>query len=109
NEQIRNAYKIDHTLVKVNTSNMVTYKSNQYSVQSWYIGKIVSIQVYDNYLHVYYSTKLIVQHEIRQKKLKYKQKQYVDTLYHHLTFKDDNEELALKNLEAIDEVYGIEQ
>lgn len=42
NEQIRNAYKINHTLVKVNTSNMVTYKSNQYSVPSGYIGKIVS-------------------------------------------------------------------
>lgn len=69
----------------------------------------VSLQVYDNYLHVYYSTKLIVQHEIRQKKLNYKQEHYVDILSHHLPFKDDIEELALKNLEAIDEVYGIEQ
>src|SRR5690625_7957505 len=30
--QIRETYKINHTLVKVNPSNMITYKSNQYSV-----------------------------------------------------------------------------
>src|SRR5699024_7148391 len=104
-QQIRNAYKIDHTLVKVNTSNMVTYKSNQYSIPSGYVGKIVSIQVYDNHLHVYYSTDLLVQHEIRQRKLNYKQEHYVDALSNHLPHRQDIEELALKNLAAIHDVY----
>jgi len=37
-KQIRDTYKINHTLVKVNPSNMITYKSNQYSVPAGYIG-----------------------------------------------------------------------
>jgi hypothetical protein len=30
-EKVRDSYRIKHTLVKVNASNMITYKSNQYS------------------------------------------------------------------------------
>jgi|SRR5690625_521023 len=105
NRQIRETYKINHTLVKVNPSNMITYKSNQYSVPAGYIGKQVSIQVYDNYIYVYYSMNLIVQHEIRQKKLNYKQEHYTDALLKRLPYKDDIESLALKNLAAIDGVY----
>lgn len=104
-KQIRDAYKINHTLVKVNSSNMITYKSNQYSVPAGYVGKMLSLQVYDNHLYVYYSTALIVQHEIRQKKLNYKQEHYVEALANQLPYKEDIEELALKNLAAIDEVY----
>lgn len=104
-KQVREAYKINHTLVKVNPSNMISYKSNQYSVPAGYIGKVVSLQVYDNHIHVYHSTELIVQHEIRQRKLNYKQEHYKDALANQLPYTDDIEELALKNLEAIDEVY----
>lgn len=46
-KQIRDAYKINHTLVKINSSNMLSYKSNQYSVPSGFIGKRVSLQIYD--------------------------------------------------------------
>lgn len=108
-KQIREAYKINHTLVKVNRSNMITYKSNQYSVPAGYIGKTVSLQVYDNHIHVYYSTELIVQHEIQQRKLNYKQEHYIETLSKQLPYTNEIEELALKNLEAINEVYDNEQ
>lgn len=107
-KRIRDAYKISHTLVKVNTANMFTYKSNQYSVPAGYVGKILSLQVYDNHLFVYYSTDLIVQHEIRQRKLNYKQEHYVEALANQLPYKEDIEDLALKNLMAIDEVYSNE-
>ena len=107
-KQIRDAYKINHTLVKVNSSNMITYKSNQYSVPAGYIGKTVSLQVYENYIHVYYSTDLIVRHEIRQRKLNYKKEHYIETLTKQLPYTDDIEELALKNLAAINEVYSHE-
>lgn len=107
-KQIRDAYKINHTLVKVNPSNMITYKSNQYSVPAGYIGKQVSLQVYDNHIHVYYNTVLIVQHKIRQRKLNYKEKHYMEALANQLPYKDDIEALALNNLAAIDEVYGNE-
>lgn len=59
---------------------MITYKYNQYSVAAGYIGKQVSLQVYDNHIYVYYSTNLIVQHQIRQRKLNYKQEHYVESL-----------------------------
>src|SRR5690625_4577519 len=108
-KQIRDAYKINHTLVKVNRSNMITYKSNQYSVPAGYIGKTVSLQVYDNHIHVYYSTELIVRHEIQQRKLNYKQEHYIETLSKQLPYTNEIEELALKNLEAINEVYDDEQ
>lgn len=108
-KQIREAYKINHTLVKVNRSNMITYKSNQYSVPAGYIGKTVSLQVYDNHIHVYYSTELIVRHEIQQRKLNYKQEHYIETLSKQLPYTNEIEELALKNLKAINEVYDNEQ
>jgi transposase len=107
-KRIRDAYRISHTLVKVNTANMFTFKSNQYSVPAGYIGKTLSLQVYDNRLFVYYSTDLIVQHEIRQRKLNYKREHYVEAMANQLPYKEDIEELALKNLAAIDEVYGNE-
>src|SRR5690625_6077400 len=93
-KQIRDAYKTTHTLVKVNPSNMITYKSNQYSVRAGYIGKQVSLQVYDNHIYVYYSMNLIVQHEIRQRKLNYKQEHYTEALAKQLPYKDDIEKLA---------------
>jgi len=38
-KKIRDFYKIDHIPVKVNTSNMISFKSNMYSVPPGYTGK----------------------------------------------------------------------
>lgn len=105
NRNIRDLYKIDHTLVKVNTSNMFSFKSNMYSVPPGYIGKTVGLQVYDNQIHVYYNTDLIAVHPISGQKMNFKHEHYVETLSNHLPYKDDIDELALKNLSAINEVY----
>ncbi|WP_079708716.1 IS21 family transposase [Paraliobacillus ryukyuensis] len=104
-ERIRDAYKITHTQVLVNPSNMITYKSNQYSVPSGYIRKILRLQVYDNHIFVYYNTNLIVRHPIKTSKINYKPEHYVDTLARGLPSSTNIEELARKNLEAINEVY----
>ncbi|MGE6261372.1 IS21 family transposase [Heyndrickxia sporothermodurans] len=104
-ERIRDFYKIDHKLVKVNTSNMITYKSNQYSVPPGYIGKTLSLQVYDNHIFVYYNTDLVVQHSISHLKINYKFEHYMDTLARGLPASTNIEDLAKKNLEAINEVY----
>lgn len=103
--QIRDTYKIHHTLVKVNPSNMFSYKSNQYSVPSGYIGKHVSLQIYDNHIYVYYSMELLVRHEITCRKLNYKQEHYIDVLQAQLPYKNDIEEFALQNLAVINEVF----
>lgn len=103
--ELRDQYKIKIIPVKVNQSNMINYKSNQYSVPAGYIGKHVDLQVYDNQIYIYYNTGLIAHHPIQQKKLNYKREHYIETLANTLPYKDDIEELALKNLEAINEVY----
>lgn len=103
--QIRDIYKIHHTLVKVNPSNMISYKSNQYSVPAGYIGKYVNLQIYDDQIYVYYNMDLLVRHEITNRKLNYKQEHYIDVIQARLPYKDDIEEFALQNLKAINEVY----
>lgn len=104
-KQIRDSYKIKHTLVKVNPSNMITYKSNQYSVPNEYKGKTVGLQVYDEQIHIYYNTDLIAKHKISPLKLNYKKKHYIDVLSRGLPHYPNIDELAKKNLLAIHEVY----
>lgn len=108
--RIRDFYRIKHTLVKVTPSNMISYRSNQYSVPPGYIGKAVGLQVYDKTLYIYSNMNLIAQHHLSEKKLNYHPDHYTDLLSRQLPYKekDEIEELALKNLEAINEVYNDE-
>ena len=84
---------------------MVSFKSNMYSVPPGYIGKTVGLQVYDNKIHVYYNTDLIAEDQISNQKMNFKESHYVESLSDQLHFKDNIEELALKNLAAINKVY----
>ena len=59
-DNVRKPYQITTNIVKVNHYSMFNYKSCQYSVQPEYVGKIVSLQIYDGYIHVYYNMKLII-------------------------------------------------
>lgn len=104
-EKIRDSYRIKHTLVKVNASNMISYKSNQYSVPSEYQGKKVGLQVYDNQLWIYYNMKLIAQHSISKQKLNYQETHYQEALGISLPDYPDIDTLAKRNLNAIGEVY----
>mgnify|MGYP001298493183 CR=1 FL=1 len=104
-KEIRDSYKINHRHVKVNPSNMITYKSNQYSVPAEYKGKTVGLQVYDDHIHVYYNTDLIAQHRISSKRLNYKEEHYVEALSRGMPHYPEIEDLAKKNLLAIHEVY----
>ena len=109
-EKIRDFYKITNTLVKVNPSNMVSYLSNQYSVPAGYIGKAVGLQAYDQTLYIYHNMDLISQHHLSSRKLNYQANHYTELLARQLpnSSLDDIEELALKNLAAINEVYDNE-
>lgn len=64
---IRKPYQIITDTVKINHSSMLHYKGCQYSVPPEYAGKIVSLQVYDGYIHVYYNTNFITTHRVSQK------------------------------------------
>ncbi len=43
---------------------MISCKSNLYSVPPEYVGKYITAQIYDEYLHLYDNTNLIAIHEI---------------------------------------------
>nr|WLE91027.1 hypothetical protein GGBNIMDK_00058 [Bacillus cereus] len=106
---IRDSYKIKHKLVKVNTSGMISHKSNQYSVPPEYQGKTVGLQVYDNQIYVYHNMKLIVQHKISQSKLNYKEEHYKKALAKSSPKYPNIDNLAKQNLYVIGEVYKNEQ
>lgn len=108
-DTIRDSYKIKHKLVKVNTSGMISYKSNQYSVPAEYQGKTVGLQVYDNQIYVYHNTQLIVQHKISQSKLNYKEEHYKKALAKSLPQYPNIDNLAKQNLSVIGEVYKNEE
>lgn len=70
-DNIRKPYQITTNTVKVNHSSMFNYKCCQYSVPPEYIDKIVSLQVYDGYIHVYCNTEFItIYSSIKFKKIK---------------------------------------
>lgn len=69
NDKVRNQYKIATKTVKVNKSSMISYKTNLYSVPSEYIDKILTIQVYDSQIHLYYNKNLVAIHDISKRKI----------------------------------------
>lgn len=102
---VRDSYRIKHTLVKVNASSMISYKSNQYSVPGKYQGKRVGLQVYDDNLWIYYNMKLIAQHPISNQKLNYQESHYQEALGVSMPKYPDITDLAKRNLAAMGEVY----
>ena len=88
---------------------MVTYQQCQYSVPPEYIGKEMRLQVYDNYLHIYYNTTLVTLHPLSCKKLNYHERHYLAIAEQSHAFKKENiEQYAKENLARIGEVYQYE-
>lgn len=109
NDAIRKLYQITTNTVKVNHSSMFNYKKCQYSVPPEYVGKIVSLQVYDGYIHVYCNTKLITIHQLSSKKLNYISDHYAAIARKSHVFKDEHIlDRARENLEIIGKVYDYE-
>jgi transposase len=109
-QSIRNQYNITDILMKVDTSAMVTYKQNKYSVPPKYLNKQVTAQVYDNKLHVYFNTKLITIHQIKNNvkgQLFYHEDDYKSNLLLSNKFKGDEiESISQSNLNKIGEKYN---
>ena len=108
-EELRKPYHIAISRTKVNTSSMVTYQQCQYSVPPEYIGKEMRLQVYDNYLHIYYNTTLVTLHPLSCKKLNYHERHYIAIAgQSHALKKENIEQYAKENLARIGEVYQYE-
>ena len=108
-DNIRKPYQITTNTVKVNHSSMFNYKSCQYSVPPEYIDKIVSLQVYDGYIHVYCNTEFITIHQLSSKKLNYISEHYAAIARKSHIFRDEHiMDRAKENLEIIGKVYDYE-
>lgn len=108
-DAIRKPYQMVTNTVKINHSSMFHYKGCQYSVPPEYVGKIVSLQVYDGYIHVYSNTNFITIHQVSQKKLNYISGHYAATARQSHVFKEEHiMDRAKENLEIIGKVYDYE-
>ena len=108
-DTIRKPYQIVNHTAKVNHSSMFQYNGCQYSVPPEYVGKYVSLQVYDGYIHVYYNTDFITIHPVSSKKLNYISDHYAAIARKSHVFKDEHiMDRAKENLAIIGKVYGYE-
>lgn len=103
---IRNPYQLVDRKAYVDESSLFRYQGNQYSVPPEYIGKTVTLQVYDDYIHVYFNTKLITLQPVSEKKINYQDEHYIALARKTHTFSETHiEERAKENLKAIGAVY----
>lgn len=101
-QNIRNPYQIKTTIVKVNNQSLISYKSHYYSVPLKYIGNNVSLQVYDDKLHLYFNKELIALHSITEEVFNYNQHHYKEIIKEGLNNKNiDTERIALDNLKKM--------
>ena len=108
-DTIRKLYQITTHTAKVNHSSMFYYKGCQYSVPPEYVGKIVSLQVYDGYIHVYCNTDFITIHPLSSKKLNYISDHYAAIARKSHIFKEEHiMDRAKENLKIIGKVYEYE-
>lgn len=106
---IRKSYQLKSHTVKINHSSMFYYKNCQYSVPPEYVGKRVTLQVYDNYIHVYYNTNLVTIHHISKKRLNYHNDHYQAIALKSHVFKEELvANIAKENLAIIGDVYRYE-
>lgn len=104
--QIRNPYQFIDATVKVNKSSMISYKCNQYSVPMSYIGKRLTIQVYDELIHLYSNKKLVTIHAISKNKLNYHKTHYVELTSKTINTNSEKiESIAKQNLDVIGGLY----
>ena len=106
-DKLRNLYRIPSLQVKVNSQSTLSYKNKFYSVPPVYIGKRLTIQVYDEYLHVYDNTKLVTIHKVcSSTKRNYHIDHYIETLKMSFDTDDDKiKKIAEQNLKQIGELY----
>lgn len=107
-QALRDQYRIGILSSKVNASNMVTYRSNQYSVPPEYQGKRLTLEIDSENLYVYDNTKLVTIHPLSAQKLNYHADHYIDNLNAIFANHDaqDIQEFARKNLVKIGTMYS---
>ena len=89
---------------KVPKDSMIMYKENKYSVPEKYIGKIVSIEVKEGYLYIYYNNSFITKHLISSKPFNYHKEHYITYLSHSVKDERLIEDMCEENLRIFDKL-----
>ena len=85
---------------------MINHSNCQYSVPPEFIDKYLTVQIYDGYLHIYDSTKLVALHEVSQKRLNYLPEHYMEIArVSHAFGTQDIGKIAKENLRIIGQMY----
>lgn len=103
NSKVIESYQSNNRQTVVRKDAMISYMGNRYSVPSKYIGKPVKILVRFDQLQIYYSTDLIAQYTISDKKLNYKPEHYKELMSHYITDTDLVSRYAEENLRQMDD------
>ena len=111
NQKILDQYLINSVHVKISNESLFYYKGKKYSVPNKFINHILDIQENDNKLYVYYNKDLITIHEISEKNINYKEKDYIEGLQSIMRNKtqEEIEELAQKNLERLNKLCEVKK
>ena len=105
-DSIRRPYQLVDQKTTVDNSSLFRYKGKKYSAPPEYIGKSVTLQIHDDYIHVYYNTKLIALHPVSEKKINYQEEHYQELARMTHSFSEVNiNQRAKENLQAIGAVY----
>lgn len=105
-QTIRNSYQLVDHKVRIDNASLFHYRGKQYSVPPEYIGKSVTLQVYDDYIHVYCNMKLIALQPLSEKKINYQEDHYRDLICRTHSFAEENiAARAKENLRALGAVY----
>lgn len=105
NLSIRKHYTSISQEYKVGKDSTVSFKGNKYSIPIDFINKKVSLEVKDNFLHIYYNTILIESHVISESILNYKKDTLKDILKSDSLkhFSDDSiDDFISNNLKSMD-------
>lgn len=111
NQKILDQYLINSVHVKISNESLFYYKGKKYSVPNKFINHILDIQENDNKLYVYYNKDLITIHQISEKTINYKEKDYIEGLQSIMRNKtqEEIEELAQKNLERLNKLCEVKK
>lgn len=102
---ILEAYFCEKVLTrKVPKDCLITYQNRKYSVNPAYAGKIVTLQIEDDILHVYYNQTLVSSHEINKKVINYTPEDYKLLLKKSLIKEENIERIAEENLKIFDKL-----
>ena len=106
NKKILDEYLSTTIQIKVFNDSLFYYKGKRYSVPIQFINKTLNVYENNNKLYVYYNRKLITIHDISEKNINYKEKDYIEGLQSVLNNKTqlEIENMAKSNLEKLNQL-----